>query len=140
MFLKNIQGLVFGMSMMSVLAVGCTGETGEAVDNTVLEPTLDTRIELIAQKACARFDECGNIGEGDGNTYQTMSECRSEMESDFYELWPSDECSDGRVNSDKYDDCVARSESYSCDDNIFDFISYYSECSANDVCTDPADQ
>ena len=58
MFLKNIQGVVCGLSVtLSMFAVACTGETGEAVDNTALEPSLDTRIQLIAQKACARFDE-----------------------------------------------------------------------------------
>lgn len=131
----TMKGALVGSMLMFA---ACTGEAGEAVDNTVAEPSLDTRVQLIATEACERFEECGNIGEGDGNAYETMEECRTEMEGDFYDLWPQDECSDGRVDATKYDSCLMRAETYSCDDNIFDFIAYYSECNADDVCTDPA--
>lgn len=120
-------------ALMIASSIGCS-----AADDTVVEPSRETRVQYIANEACKRFDECGNIGEGDGNTYPNMDECRSDMENKFYDLWPANECSDGRIDQAAYDNCVDRAQVYSCDDNLFEFISYYNECNADDVCTDPA--
>ncbi len=128
--LTGLMGLMF--------CAACAGEAGEAVDDTVVEPALDTRIEFIANKACDRFEECGEIGEGDDQDYKTRDECENDMESSFRDLWPADECSDGRIEATAYDACVSRAETYSCDMGIFEFITYYDECNASDVCTDPA--
>lgn len=120
------------------MMVGCAGDAGEAVDDTVVEPDLSARIQLIAGRSCDRFEECGEVGAQDGAKYASRDECENDMEGQFRDLWPADECSDGRIEATKYNACVSRAETYSCDMGIFEFITYYDECNASDVCTDPA--
>lgn len=115
-------------------AAGC-GPVAEGRDDGVFEPSRERRVEGIAKQLCNRLDSCGEIGED--YSYKTKDECRSELESDFYDLWPADECSDGRIDSVAYGACYDRAENYPCDSNIFDLFSYLSSCGEDDVCTDP---
>lgn len=118
-----------------LLLMGACSAADEAVDDTALEPSLETRIDRIASTACDRFEECGDIGSG--KDYENREACMDDMRQDFRDLWPADECSDGRVNAEAYDICDKKAETYSCDMGLFEFISYYQSCSASDVCTDP---
>lgn len=125
--------LVAGFGAACVFSVAC----GETVDDTVLEASLETRIAAITDTACDRFEECGLIGPEDDDRYATEEECESDIKSDFQELWPTEECDDGRVEASKYEECEERAENYACDQNVFEFISYYDSCKASEVCTDP---
>jgi hypothetical protein len=98
------------------------------------EPSRERNVQRIASTACDRFDECGNLDDYD---YSSYDECLSDMESSFYDSWPEDECSDGQINMDRYRDCLDRADSFACDANFFDFLSFVSECNAEKVCTDP---
>lgn len=125
--------LVTGFSVACALTVSC----GETVDDTILEASLDSRINSITDTACDRFEECDLIGTEDGNRYATKDECKSDIKGDFQDLWPTDKCDDGRVNAPKFEECDKRAETYSCDENIFEFITYYDSCKASEVCTNP---
>lgn len=124
------------MMMVGGLSLGVAA-CGDTVDDTALEPSRETRVVGIAAAACDRFDECGEISGDDDALYGSADECRSDMEDRFYSLWPNDDCGAGQINNSKYEECVSRANNYSCDDNIFDFVSFYSNCNASDVCTDP---
>ena len=119
-----------------LITVGC-GEAASTVDDTALEPSRDTRVQAISDTACDRFEECGLIGSEDDDVYASMDECETDMRQQFYDLWPADECNRGQMNARSYQDCDQRAETYACDQNVFEFISYYSQCNADEVCTDP---
>ena len=136
MRLKQL-AMAFGCVGM-MWGVGCTGDAAEAVDDTVVEPDLDARISTIARAACDRYEECELIGGDDDDAYGTRDECDNDMEAEFRKLWPASECSDRRIEATKYNECVSRTETYSCDMGVFEFLAFYDQCEAGDVCTDPA--
>lgn len=98
------------------------------------EPSRERNVQRIASAACDRFDECGNLNDYD---YGSYDECVADMESSFYDSWPEDQCSDGQINMDEYRRCLDRARNFACDANLFDFLSFVSDCNAQKVCTDP---
>jgi hypothetical protein len=119
----------------SAAALTACGPVGETVDDTAVEPDRETRIQRISGTACDRFVECGDVGEDE--LFESYEACLDEQQDNFRDLWPADECNDGQIDDDSYRDCDVRAETYPCDSNVFDFLSYYSQCDADDVCTDP---
>jgi hypothetical protein len=101
------------------------------------EPTRDDRVMDIAEAGCDRFDACGEIGEGE--RYSSRSECLSELEGDFYTLWPADTCDAGQINEAKFNSCVVDAQNFPCDSNAFDTGGFALECRAGNVCIDPRD-
>ena len=124
------------LAMLAAGALAACGPVGRTVDDTRLEPDREQRVLAITQTACDRFESCGNIGNDEA--FETYEECLAQQEDNFRDLWPADECGNGQIDTSMYKDCDARAESYPCDSNIFDFLSYYSQCNADDVCIDPA--
>ena len=120
----------------SAAALTACGPVTETVDDTAIEPDRETRIQRISNTACDRFDQCGDIGED--QLFESYEACLDEQRGNFRDLWPAEECNRGQIDDAMYDDCDARAETYPCDSNIFDFLSYYSQCEADDVCIDPA--
>lgn len=101
------------------------------------EPTRDERVMDISQTGCDRFDSCGEIGSG--QRYETYSECVSELESTFYDLWPAEQCEAGQMNDSTYNTCRERAQNFPCDSGILDQLSFANSCGAGDVCIDPRD-
>lgn len=99
------------------------------------EPPRERNVEVIAETACDRFDECGDL---DALGYGSYAECASDMEAKFFGLWPADRCDDGQMNRDAYLDCLDRAEVYPCNANLVDLLSFLSSCNADAVCIDPA--
>ncbi|TXD44566.1 hypothetical protein FRC96_00345 [Lujinxingia vulgaris] len=97
------------------------------------EPTREDYRDEAAETYCDRADECGNIG--DGQDYETVSDCVIDQTDLFNEAWPADECGNGRINETQFDSCVDRLEVVACDGNFFDQLSALDECRAGNVCT-----
>ena len=95
-------------------------------------PPRDRHVTRTAAIACDRFDECGNLDE---YGYSSYTECLSNMESSFYDLWPEDECGDGAMDRRAVFDCQDRAAVYACDANVFDLASFIQSCDAESVCT-----
>lgn len=93
----------------------------------------EPRVERMARVACDRFDSCGSLSDLD---YGSYSECTADMEARFYDLWPADACDDGRMNRERYRECLDRASIYPCDANLVDFLSFLQACSAEEVCID----
>lgn len=117
--------LILGAVASLLLSTGCG------------EPNRDERVAEIAQTGCDRFDACGEIGSG--GRFDTYSECVSDLEGTFYDLWPADECSEGQINENAYETCVDRANNFPCDSNVFDQLSFAASCGEGDVCIDPRD-
>lgn len=100
------------------------------------EPSRDRAVERISDTVCDRFDQCGDLGRYD---YATYSECLSDIETRFYDGWPDDQCGEGQINRDRFLDCEDRAANYPCQANLGDFISFLSNCNAQQVCIDPRD-
>ena len=117
--------LTLALSTAILFATGCG------------EPSRDERVMEISQQGCDRFDSCGEIGSGE--RYETYSECVSELEGYFYDLWPADACGQGEINDIKYDECVVEAENYPCGSDLADLGAFAIECRAGNVCIDPRD-
>jgi hypothetical protein len=121
-----MRNILIGTTIAAVLvAVGCG------------EPTRDERVRDISQTGCDRFDACGEIGSG--QRYDTYSECVSELEGYFYDLWPADACGQGQINESEFDNCMVEAENFPCNSNILDLGAFGLECRAGNVCIDPRD-
>ena len=121
--------------------MGCGSD---AVDNTPLEPSRETRISSLAAAACDRYadTEAGCPGYGTDKKYATQADCRRDFEKAAGDLWPASECSDQQINSSAYQQCEDRAKTFACStgtQNFFDAVSALDECKAAKVCTDPKD-
>lgn len=116
--------------LVAAMAVGC-GEVEQA-----LEPSRETRVEAIAEEACERAKECGEVGPD--KSYETEDECQADMESRFYELWPEAECNRNQINDARYDTCVQRAQTFSCDGTgaFLDTLAFGQACDSDEVCID----
>ena len=63
-----------------------------------------------------------------------------EQRADVNSRWPSDRCDDGRINADKAEACIEQARELSCSgfSALGDVLDLFAECSADQVCTDPA--
>lgn len=131
----------FALSGFATLAFACTNST--AIDDSPLEPSRDSRIESLASSACARYADtgagCPGYGTGSGQTYATEGDCERAFSDRAADLWPADKCSDGRIDSARYQSCESRAKAFACSSgvtNIFDAIEALDECKASQVCID----
>lgn len=116
-----------------------------ATDNTLLEPSRDSRIESLASAACAHYGDkgsgCPGYGTGSDQKYATQADCESEFQAQAVKLWPDAECNRGQISAEGYTKCEDRAKTYACSTGVssfFDAISALDECKASKVCTDPA--
>jgi hypothetical protein len=135
MAFHSIRAALAAISLASLAAVSCSGNN-DAVDNTPLEPTRDTRISSLAQSACDAYKDCK--GYAAGNTYATESDCKNEFESRARSLWSDDACGHGQIDNTRYESCVASAKTVACSDNILTALTALTDCNADKVCTDPA--
>lgn len=112
-----------GLLVVALTTAGC------------IEPSRESRRDSAADARCGRLNECGRIGSGE--TYATFDDCVVEERSTFNDLWPSDECSEGRMNEELYEECLQELRTGSCNENFFDLLSFVGECNAGQVCVDP---
>jgi len=103
-----------------------------------VERSRDAYVQDIAHTACRRFDQCGNLGSQSDAYYGSLEECQTKMENSFYDSWPEDRCGNGQINREEWKRCDDRAHSFACDANVFDVLSFASDCSADNVCIDPA--
>ncbi len=98
------------------------------------EPDRDTYRDNAAEDFCAEAERCENLGEG--IIPDTRSDCEVEMRSHFNNLWPSDECDEGRINAEDYDRCMSRALDFACEGGGLTGLDALDRCSADNVCTD----
>ncbi|MBA2662042.1 MAG: hypothetical protein H0U74_07075 [Bradymonadaceae bacterium] len=98
------------------------------------DPTREEYRDEITEEACKSYESCGDIGSG--KTYSSKEDCEIKVRSNINDLWPADRCDDGRINPEKFDQCLDRARVVPCG-NAFDFWSFVAECNADKVCTDP---
>ncbi|MBX3216782.1 MAG: hypothetical protein KF850_32405 [Labilithrix sp.] len=125
-----------------VVAPACSGEDA---DDTIVEPSRESRIESLASAVCERYADtgagCPGYGTGDDQKYATESDCEADFHTKAANLWPAERCDSGRIDNARYESCVTRAKNYACSEgaqNIVDAISALDECSASKVCTDSA--
>ena len=92
-------------------------------------------MEGISKQYCNRIEQCGDIGEG--RDFENYSECISDTESFFYDLWPSDECAEGQIDSIAYEGCYQEVQNYPCNADFFDVLDFFSDCGSDEICIDP---
>jgi len=97
------------------------------------EPTREDYRDEAAETYCDRTDACGNVG--DGQTYDSYSDCIIEQTDRFNSAWPASECDNGRINEAQFDRCLDRINVAACDGSWLDQLSALSECRAGNVCT-----
>ncbi len=117
--------MMSGMIISMLVAAGCG------------EPSREERVQDIAQVGCDRWQECGEIGPGE--RHESYAECRSSLESTFYDLWPAGQCGNGQINESVYDSCTERANNFPCDAGFFDQVGFAADCGADDVCIDPSE-
>lgn len=118
---------IFTIALAAAWLGGC-GESREAY-----------RDEMTAT-ICDREAECGNIGPDE--RFSSYDDCMVETRSDVNDAWPEDECGGKSINEEKFEECISRAETLSCEGGFsggLDRIAFWSNCNADDVCIDPAD-
>jgi len=103
------------------------------------EPSRESQRDTAADTYCERLEACGDVGAG--QRYASMDDCAIAQRDFFNDLWPADKCSDGRINEERFDSCVADLEVAECSMNIFDVLDvaeFLAKCRAQEVCIDPA--
>ncbi len=119
----KMRTLAWCLCAMAVAMTGC------------IEPSRESRRDTAADSRCGRLDECGRIGSGE--TYSSFDDCVIDQRDRFNDLWPSDECSEGRMNEEIYEECLQDLRTSSCNENLFDLIGFGIECGPGNVCVDP---
>lgn len=92
----------------------------------------------IAGSVCQQMRECNAFGPD--ADFADYDDCVTELESTYNDLWPADECSNGRIDQARFDQCKKRAVSQACDENLLDMVSFRLECSADDVCVAEPDR
>ena len=118
--------------LMGLTMVGMTGLTG------CPEPSREFQRDRAVFAYCVRLDECGRFGGEDDDLYTDYDDCEVDQRNNFNDIWPADECSDGRMNESKVDVCVGELEAAPCDANFLDVLEFLGDCGADEVCVDPA--
>lgn len=115
---------------------GTGGTSGQSSD-----PSREERIQSIAVAACARYADaeagCPGYGTSSDQPYQTQADCLRDFEDKAGDLWPANECGNGRINDAKYRTCEDRAKVVACSQSLWDAIGALDECKADSVCTDP---
>jgi len=125
---------LFTMSLLCAVPA-CSGNN-DAIDNTPLEPSRDTRIQSLASTACDRYASC--TGYGSDKPYATETDCKADFQSKASNLWPDSQCNNGQINNDRFEACVKSAEAVACNGTLVDTVVALSDCNASKVCTDPA--
>lgn len=132
---------LFSFSVIAFLpcAVACS-----STDNTILEPSRDSRIASLASAACGHYGDkssgCPGYGTGANQKYATAGDCERDFQQQASKLWPDDRCNSGQINGSAYDACEGKAKVYACSTgaaSFFDAIAALDECKADKVCTDP---
>jgi hypothetical protein len=92
----------------------------------------ESAVSDMTTTACDRWDECGAIGEG--KSYATYDECKADNLDNFYQLWPSEACGEGKITPAAYDDCLNRTATYPCGGSVLDMLTFTQNCNADVVC------
>lgn len=106
-------------------------------DDDMLPPD-PTRQELrdeITRTQCNRAQDCGQVGQG--KRYEDYAACLAQVQNDFDQLWPADQC-DGRVNEGVFDSCNERVSKVSCEGigGAIEVLQFLNNCNASRVCID----
>ncbi len=124
-------------------AAGCDDAADTVSDVLPGEASREARITQIAEAACDRYADteagCPGYGTGDEQEYETEEDCQRDFEARAADLWPASECGSGQINDSRYDVCEERAKAVACSQGLFDAIAALDECSADSVCTGPAD-
>lgn len=133
---------VTGLSLVVLSLAACSSDS---TDDTVLEASRESRISTLADSACDRYEDtsagCPGYGTASNQKYANEDACENDFKQKAENMWPVDKCSDKQIDSAAFDACVARVKTFACStggQNFLDGVSALSECSADKVCTDPA--
>lgn len=132
---------LFSFSVFAFIpcAVACS-----STDNTIFEPSRDSRISSLASAACSHYGDkssgCPGYGTGANQKYATAGDCERDFQQQASKLWPDDRCNNGQINGSAYDACEGKAKVYACSTgaaSFFDAIAALDECKADKVCIDP---
>jgi hypothetical protein len=93
----------------------------------------------IAESVCDQMQQCNAFG-GEDAEFADYDDCMTEVKATYNDMWPADECGNGRIDPTKFNQCKSRAVSKACDENILDALSFRLECGAGDVCVAEPDK
>lgn len=117
--MKRLIFLTLVVALLAVALAGCKTSRADYRDD-------------IAESVCQEMQQCNAFGK-DAH-FADYDDCVTEVRNTYNDLWPADECSNGRIDDAKFKQCKQRAVSQACDGNILDMVSFRLECGAGDVC------
>ncbi|MEP7051920.1 MAG: DUF6184 family natural product biosynthesis lipoprotein, partial [Pseudomonadota bacterium] len=125
---------------LNLAAIGCSSDATDsgnhATDNTPAEPSLQSRIDSVANDACDVYEKCNEYGAG--QRYATREACVGDFQTKATDFWPKNRCGNGQINETRYDACAQSAQDLACDNGLSESFAALTDCSADKVCTDPA--
>ncbi len=118
-----------GRSLMVLMVIALTVSLMGCI-----EPSREGYRDIAADTVCDEMDRCGRLGSG--GEYSSYSDCVVEERSRFNSMWPESHCGDGKINADRFDDCMRRAELWACSGTLLDFLAAADSCHRNRVCID----
>lgn len=99
------------------------------------EPDRADYRDSAADEVCSEAERCETLDDLFTESYASHSECVVEEKSRFNDMWPADECDNGRIDEEAFESCMDRARPAACDGNWTDYLSALDACSADEVCT-----
>lgn len=131
-------------SCLSALVVFGNACNSSETDDTIIEPSRESRIDSLADAVCDRYEDtgagCPGYGTGADQKYANETDCENDFRAKATNLWPADRCSGGRIDSTHFQACEDSAKNFACSSggqNIVDAVVALDDCNANAVCTDP---
>jgi hypothetical protein len=87
--------------------------------------------------ACDYYEECEEIGSGEGKEYQDRNECEVKSRDFFQATWTSNNCP--AINEKGLETCLDRIRTTSCTSGSDFFNTAFIICGSGSVCQDAED-
>jgi len=87
--------------------------------------------------ACDYYDECEEIGSGEGKEFEDRSECEVKSRDFFQAAWTADNCP--AINEKGLETCLERIRTTSCSSGTDFFNTAFLVCGSGSVCQDAQD-
>ncbi|HEX8820962.1 MAG TPA: DUF6184 family natural product biosynthesis lipoprotein [Archangium sp.] len=89
------------------------------------------------EAACDYYEECEEIGSGEGREFQDRNECEVKSRDFFQARWTADNCP--AINEKGLETCLERIRITSCSSGTDFFNTTFIICGAGSVCQDVQD-
>ncbi|MFL5353246.1 DUF6184 family natural product biosynthesis lipoprotein [Archangium sp.] len=105
---------------------------------TACGPTsLEDAQRQATDAACDYYEECEEIGSGEGQQFQDRDECEVKSRDFFQAAWTANNCP--AINEKGLDTCLERIRTTSCTSGSDFFNTVFIVCGTGSVCQDAED-